>query len=1131
MKWIFTVIVFCLFINGASSQTASGVPYGSAYCAGASCPVASSIKTHITAAYFDTINEVVYIGGTFSKIGSIPRAGLAAIDAVTGSVLSFSPTVNNGTVLAIAKSGDTLFIGGTFTQINGQARNRIAALNISTSALTTTFTVGTTNATDSVMSLLKFGNYLFIGGRFTSILGNAHTNIARASVGGSNTSWNPSAVFQGPIRKLNYCGTKILALYYNNTLSSDRIDKIDTSSAGTRTVIASADPAELINDFALRGNVCFLIGPFFAINGISRTTTAAVDVNTLALTTWNPQPPYSAYDARSKFSIEYYRDSLYIGVFDASSVQPTYNRMYVAQYNSGAMRVLKIYNSNILGVSGYFNDNILIGNARIFEIEKFQHHSNYPMGCDSCVFHSWCLKPPSQVGPFTVFPLQVCPGDSNKTYSVLPLAYFSAYNWSSTNPLISAFGNTNSASVDFAYSFSGSGTIRVLGYTSCGLSTTIYRTTTVSALPQPNSNAGNDDTLNCILSQLMLHGTSVTAGATFFWNGPTGFSNSDSILADTTGNYVLTVHGPNGCWKYDTTVVRIDTVPPPIVPFTSVGTLTCRDTIVTLDAASLYPGDSLSWTGPGLLSPADPALATQSSNYLLHILSRGNGCSNYDTIYVGSNYVIPNASIIAPDTVLTCSLTNVTLDASSANPDVTYQWTDSSGTFYANPFSDSVPGVFQLHATDTSNGCVNVSNVILISTWYTPPGIAPLQDSVFLNCSYSSLLVNADSLTSGATLNWTGPNSFSSSDPATLSQQGMYYVNAMHPQNGCVSVDSVYVGYQQVLDVQAGNDTTICPGSSALVNADPIGGTSPFNYSWTNGAGNNASANVIPIDTTEYIVSVNDAAGCAGTDTIIVNVPDPIGDYVLAFQPCDPLTPTGQLQVFAYHGVPPFQYSIDNGMSWNSNGVFTNLGYGNYSILIRDTLGCMQSLSASIDTNSLIPAPDFLVSTSSMLGDTLVFVDISNPRPDSVQWDFPPTVLWVNTDMFAPEIINTDTGAFPVSMHAFFGSCETVLTRTINVHPFDSAFANAWNNNGIDTVMLYPDPNNGIFTADVELFSKQDFVIIVYDANGTEHTRIPVYDTDHWNGQVSVANAVTGNYFLRVVAEYDSDELSFIISQ
>src|SRR5665213_2356358 len=138
--------------------------------------------------------------------------------------------------------------------------------------------------------------------------------------------------------------------------------------------------------------------------------------------------------------------------------------------------------------------------------------------------------------------------------------------------------------------------------------------------------------------------------------------------------------------------------------------------------------------------------------------NRRTGCENSDTIYVPQNHSPPQANIIASDTLLTCAVRNILLTGNSSNEDVIFQWTDTSATFFSDPFSDSLPGIFQLHITDTANGCTNISNLIFINSWTTPPGILPLVDSLFLNCSHDSISLNASSLYNNTTFEWNGPS-------------------------------------------------------------------------------------------------------------------------------------------------------------------------------------------------------------------------------------------------------------------------------------------------------------------------------------------------------------------------------------
>src|SRR5688572_10032515 len=76
--------------------------------------------------------------------------------------------------------------------------------------------------------------------------------------------------------------------------------------------------------------------------------------------------------------------------------------------------------------------------------------------------------------------------------------------------------------------------------------------------------------------------------------------------------------------------------------------------------------------------------------------------------------------------------------------------------------------------------------------------------------------------------------------------------------------------------VTASNDTTLTTGfgpqNCVVLNAT-ASGTSPFTYSWDNGA-TIANPLVCPTTTTTYIVTVTDSTGCTATDIVTVFVTD-----------------------------------------------------------------------------------------------------------------------------------------------------------------------------------------------------------------------------------------------------------------
>jgi hypothetical protein len=815
-----------------------------------------------------------------------------------------------------------------------------------------------------------------------------------------------------------------------------------------------------------------------------------------------------------------------VGVADGGNNLPANHKIYVLHYSSANYRELKTYASNQSGLQGHFCYDLLIGNARMFEFSKYALHTAFPNGSQYCNIYSWCLQVPASAAAVSG-PSAMCPDDT-AWFSVPFQAYYSTYSWMSTDPnlIVTGFGDScrGITTPSFVY-----GQVRATGLTSCGISHTTQSVRTVIDYPLPVVNAGNDDTLTCAINTIMQHGTSSLPPVSWNWSGP-ATSNADSVLVTTPGTYVLQCVSIDGCRGRDTVVIGIDTIPPSITPYGSVPQLTCVNTAIQLNASSLYPSDSLRWITTSGSFP-NPVTVTQPGSVFLTVVDLDNGCDAQDTITVTQNIVQPTGTATVSDTLLTCSVDSILLTATSPGPNVVFIWMDTSLMHYPNPFYATVSGAYSAMAIDTVNGCFTTPIVEILNSWTTPPNLTLPSDSFNITCSSDSALLIANSLTSSALFQWTDSLSFFGANPSYVTTQGVYYCIVTDTLNGCVTVDSAYVGFTPLLLVTGVNDTAICNGSGAVLNVAPIGGTAPFQYSWNNAGGNTALTTVYPADTLLYIVSVTDGVGCSGFDTVIVNVPDAITDSVLSFQPCDPNQPTGQIQIYPMGGAPPFQYSSDNGLTWQPSNIFPGLTYGNYQFIIQDALGCTHSTTGDIDTNSLSPEPDFIVSTSPELGDTLVIVDISNPRPDSVVWDFPAGTEIIDSAMYSPVIVPGDTGAFTLTMHAWYGTCEVVYTRLINVNPFDSLGAQPWGTNAIDSLILYPNPNSGIFTTHVHLQSKQNFVVLVTDATGQEHARVQISDADEWTGTVSVQNPVPGNYLLRVIAEYDTAAIPFAITQ
>ena len=98
-----------------------------------------------------------------------------------------------------------------------------------------------------------------------------------------------------------------------------------------------------------------------------------------------------------------------------------------------------------------------------------------------------------------------------------------------------------------------------------------------------------------------------------------------------------------------------------------------------------------------------------------------------------------------------------------------------------------------------------------------------------------------------------------------------------------------------------------------------------------------------------HYVNVIDANGCSTTDSILIIQNDSMSITTIPTNiSCFGLT-DGTVQIDVQSGgLSPFDYSDNNGQSFQSSNVFNGLSAGNSTYIVRDANGCTSSTSASI---------------------------------------------------------------------------------------------------------------------------------------------------------------------------------------
>lgn len=90
----------------------------------------------------------------------------------------------------------------------------------------------------------------------------------------------------------------------------------------------------------------------------------------------------------------------------------------------------------------------------------------------------------------------------------------------------------------------------------------------------------------------------------------------------------------------------------------------------------------------------------------------------------------------------------------------------------------------------------------------------------------------------------------------------------------------------------------------------------------------------------------------------------------------------GSIVITPYGGIPPYEYSIDGGLNWQTTAMFNNLGVGNYWVQIRDSIGTIQASLVTLTANQ--PVTNYVVTLIKNLTNNTFSVSVNPPIPAGV---------------------------------------------------------------------------------------------------------------------------------------------------
>jgi gliding motility-associated-like protein len=387
----------------------------------------------------------------------------------------------------------------------------------------------------------------------------------------------------------------------------------------------------------------------------------------------------------------------------------------------------------------------------------------------------------------------------------------------------------------------------------------------------------NNDTSVCIGSCVQLN---TTGGVSYVWTPTTGLS-SDTIAnpiacPTVTTTYIVTGTDALNCSNTDTVTITINSLPT-VDAGNDIGVCVVGSVVIGGNPTGPV-GSTYSWSPSATLNNGTLANPTASpivtTSYTVTVTD-SNGCVDSDVMTVSIN-ALP--IVDAGNDTTICAGESILIGGSPTGPpNSSYSWAPAgtlNNNTLANPLATPLATTEYVVTVTDSNSCVNTDS-ILISVNPLPIIVTSNDTALCIGDCYQ---LNAAGAVSYIWNPSTGLSNSAIPNPVACPMVTTTYIVTGTDANGCSDTSNVTITINPLPTITTSNDTTICIGTCAQLNAS--GGTG---YLWS--PGNTLSDSNIfnpiacPLVTTTYSVTVTDGNNCSDTSSIIVTInPLPVVD-------------------------------------------------------------------------------------------------------------------------------------------------------------------------------------------------------------------------------------------------------------
>ncbi|MCW5907832.1 MAG: PKD domain-containing protein [Chitinophagales bacterium] len=464
-----------------------------------------------------------------------------------------------------------------------------------------------------------------------------------------------------------------------------------------------------------------------------------------------------------------------------------------------------------------------------------------------------------------------------------------------------------------------------------------------------------------------------------------------------------------------------------------------------------------------------------------------------------------NATFSASGPTTFCQGNSVALSVNTAASGATYHWSNGATTSSINVTASGTYTVTVANA----RGCKKTfSQVVTVNS--NPTATATPTNTSF--CTGSA----------GVTISSSAATSYLWSNGATtqnitVTNSGAYTVTVTDA-NGCTAVSNAVQITQfnpLVPVIGANGPTSFCTGDDVDLSVNT---PSNFNaFSWSNG-GSTATINVTATGT--YTVTTTDNNGCTAVSnsitTSVSSSPTPTisANGTVSFCNGDSVTLTSTAGE---------TYAWSNGASTQSIVVKTA---GNYTVIVTNNANpCLGVGTSNSITVAVTPQPvaNFTQAASGS-SYTIAFTNTST-NATAYNWNFGNNQSSTQAN---PTHTYTQNGTYTVTLTATNGNCTDVKTMQITITGV--GFEEVTNN--IESIRLFPNPNNGLATLEINSNAAATVTVSVMEITGKEisSTNVDVVSGNN-QMQISTADFAQGVYLVRIANGAEARMVRMVVNK